>query len=889
MLSSCSREKLAHTVDVKTYKIDCDSIAFDSIHQKFNENIYIPATMYVGQDKKEVKMRLRGDSSREYPKKSLKVKLLDGALNTEKSVFNFNAEYKDPSFSHSYFSSLVFKKLNYPCFSSSMANIYINDTYHGLYLEIENMDKDFLIRNGLNPNGDLYKATKDGACLFSASEVYSKWEKKTNKKSSWQPLIRLIKDLRDVTDEDFEEFIKTNFHYELLVDYLAANIFIANGSTNYHNYYLYRDAESNGKWMLIPWDLDKTLSYYNWKPFAYHFTSSDWENDNPLIERCYLNSNIRQDVKSRLLSFNEIFGPEFYEPIYGEIQETLKSAILEDETDKVNSEQAWIKAISKELKFLSNRPQKANASMENFPLSFKVHETPSQLSSPFYLTWDKAADSNQVAYEIYLSKDFLYQDSLTTRIYKTNEDFVKIEEDLDLGKYYWKVVAVKDGLKCDGFNSKNSFELRNGTHLPPQINRNLTLTSDGSPYRIPDTLSIAKEAILNVEEGVVLLANQNAQINVFGGLKIMGTKENKVSLRPIKPNGYFNSIYFYSSSYSNILEYVNINEGLVNSKYSSVAFSQVNFNINRRPMQFGTKRPSIIWAWHGEIQIDNVQMKGNKKGEGININWANSKVTNSTFYDTPDAIELINVKDGLIQNNLVWKSPDDAIDLNGCENVLITGNTLVNNVDKGISVGAEQYGKSVNIKVHNNYVLGNKIALSVKDSSNVVASNNVYAYNQTGIQLYLKNKNYAVGGMVISEDDVFVENGKDEVIDEYSQLTRNSNVIEFPIVKQGKEYCILSELSYEAQEGVLNIYNNSFFDIELQEWVICIDGRSLKLSLTKNDCIPANGYFQMSNSTTEASIYSNFKTYPALVVSEKSIIELQDSDGNRYLLNKKVN
>ena len=42
------------------------------------------------------------------------------------------------------------------------------------------LDKDFLKNNGLNPKGDLFKASKDGACLFEKQELETKWEKKTN-------------------------------------------------------------------------------------------------------------------------------------------------------------------------------------------------------------------------------------------------------------------------------------------------------------------------------------------------------------------------------------------------------------------------------------------------------------------------------------------------------------------------------------------------------------------------------------------------------------------------------------------------------------------------------------------------------------------------------------
>ena len=64
--------------------------------------------------------------------------------------------------------------------------------------------------------------------------------------------------------------------------FLILNIYLANGSTYYHNYYLYR--YPNGKWEILPWDMDKTLSYYDWMPYQYHRTSSEWESDNPLDE-----------------------------------------------------------------------------------------------------------------------------------------------------------------------------------------------------------------------------------------------------------------------------------------------------------------------------------------------------------------------------------------------------------------------------------------------------------------------------------------------------------------------------------------------------------------------------------------------------------------------------
>ena len=96
-----------------------------------------------------------------------------------------------------------------------------------------------------------------------------------------------------------------------------------------------------------------------------------------------------------------------------------------------------------------------------------------------------------------------------------------------------------------------------------------------------------------------------------------------------------------------------------------------------------------------------------------------------------DAIEYINVS---------YNSPDDAI----------LNNIIYNSADKGISIGTEQYGKTVGVEIENNWIIGNKIGLSVKDSSDVSSKYNLFANNKLAIQAYVKDKTYKLGGIIYS-------------------------------------------------------------------------------------------------------------------------------------------
>jgi hypothetical protein len=190
-------------------------------------------------------------------------------------------------------------------------------------------------------------------------------------------------------------------------------------------------------------------------------------------------------------------------------------------------------------------------------------------------------------------------------------------------------------------------------------------------------------------------------------------------------------------------------------------------------------RKVLIYSGDGNVNIINSTFKGNGEGEGMVIFGGEASTTDSYFENIPDAIEYILMNKGLIRNNFVTKSPDDAIDLNACNNILVEQNILIENSDKAISIGTEQYGPSLkNIVVQHNLIIKNKSAISIKDSSVARMSNNTLFKNTHGIRAYKKREDYLVGGAGTIKNTIFEKNTKSNAYpDEFSTLEVKNSMV----------------------------------------------------------------------------------------------------------------
>jgi len=462
LLYSCTnRESQDVEISVKDFNIIVDPVLLDSIYKHYSENIYIPITFISKNDTVKAKIRLRGDTSRKYDKKSLKIVFDKNNIpEGEKRKINLNSEWTDKSYIRQFVSSWLMQKAGLVVYSSNFVRLSINGRFSGLYLQVENVDKMFLKKQGLDPKGNLYKATKDGACLSHFDDIHQKWEKKTNKKQQFDDLQELINQIDTIPISEYQRFLKTKFEYDKLISLIAMNMLIQNGSTYYHNYYLYHDINGNSKWQVFPWDMDKTLNFYTWKPYKYHETSSNWESDNPLIEKAFLNDAVFDDIKQKLVLLEKtIFNNQIIDPIIDKCQDLLEDAVDKDQSDQIESTNKWNNFLNIEKKFISRQLNVILNQMNNFPRSFMLERVKGTHSDKITLHWQSSKSSKKIKYKLLYGTDFLLEKESAKIIDNITDTFYTLTH-LDNGRYYWRVIASDGENKTEGFNTKNVFVIK---------------------------------------------------------------------------------------------------------------------------------------------------------------------------------------------------------------------------------------------------------------------------------------------------------------------------------------------------------------------------------------------------------------------------------------------
>ncbi|MCF7765398.1 MAG: CotH kinase family protein [Verrucomicrobia bacterium] len=143
---------------------------------------------------------------------------------------------------------------------SELIRIQMDDALLGYHLLVEQPNRAFLRRNDLNDEGDLYKL------LHYERGAVRQHEKKTRIHTGHQDLLDLLDALNSTRGDRQWEIIRQHFDVDQVVNYFAVNMVLSHWDGFFNNYFTYHDTRGSGKWLMFPWDQDKTWGYHDGLP-----------------------------------------------------------------------------------------------------------------------------------------------------------------------------------------------------------------------------------------------------------------------------------------------------------------------------------------------------------------------------------------------------------------------------------------------------------------------------------------------------------------------------------------------------------------------------------------------------------------------------------------------
>jgi hypothetical protein len=260
-------------------------------------------------------VRSRGYSSRSgWPKKSFKIEFNTGypfRLSPDHEPvqeFNLNNTYSDKAYIRQSLAWETYRDAGAPYSTCFLVRVQQNAAFHSVAVFAEHSDGRYLERQGLDPNGALYKMF-NGADSSTAGV-----EKKTRRDEDHSDLQALLDGIH-LAGVERTNYLFDHIDIPAAVNYLAVTAVLHDVDCDRKNYFLYRDTEGTGEWAFLPWDKDLTFGrnfvrsvlndeiWANRYPQSYPFSLAR----NDIISALYDTPAIREMYLRRLRTVMDAF------------------------------------------------------------------------------------------------------------------------------------------------------------------------------------------------------------------------------------------------------------------------------------------------------------------------------------------------------------------------------------------------------------------------------------------------------------------------------------------------------------------------------------------------------------------------------------------------------
>ena len=284
---------------------------------------------------------------------------------------------------------------------------------------------------------------------------------------------------------------------------------------------------------------------------------------------------------------------------------------------------------------------------------------------------------------------------------------------------------------------------------------NTTLTTANANYSLSSDLIVPPGITLTIQPGVTINMPTKSNIRVQGILNIAGTAAQPVTITGRNGERWGGISFEDGSGPSNLAHLVIrgatrgfdpvLYDHAITGHYATVTADFID--IKDSDLTF--------YMYGGSCILRDSVFYSPYTGDGIHVKKGAALVQRCTLLgnnapDT-DAIDFDGVINGVIEDCRIYRfqgSNSDGIDIGeACSNILIQGNAIYFNSDKGVSVGQ---GSTVTIR--KNLIVGCNLGVGIKDfgSNATIDQNTFVACKTSGVAIYEKNFGKGGGNATIS-------------------------------------------------------------------------------------------------------------------------------------------
>lgn len=328
---------------------------------------------------------------------------------------------------------------------------------HGLYTQVEQINKTYLRNHGLDEFGQLYKANLFEFLQYDDIKLADdpSYDKKAFENileikgnDDHSKLIAMLEDLNNYSIP-IEDILSKHFDEENYFTWLAFQMLTGNEDITCQNFYLYSPQNGN-KWYFISWDNDDAWNYeediaYDNEPDGYRYTkgvSNYW--GSVLHQRILKSEECRKKLDDKV---NEIRASLTKERLTEMV--ASYAAVVEPFLSSVPDAMYAPKKTADFKKILQMIPNEIDHNYEMYkislesPMPFYVAE-PAFTGDKTMFVWDPSYDfdGENITYKFELARDYLFNSVISVQENLTVSQ--AFTEKLGPGQYFIRVTSKNE-------------------------------------------------------------------------------------------------------------------------------------------------------------------------------------------------------------------------------------------------------------------------------------------------------------------------------------------------------------------------------------------------------------------------------------------------------------